>query len=81
MPDLPYDVLGQIFEQVMSDSHNPYTLIHMASVCLSWHSVTFSHPQLWGYIHLYERYSRVPYQEHLLDLYLQLPMIAGYPSQ
>ncbi|SJL11840.1 uncharacterized protein ARMOST_15251 [Armillaria ostoyae] len=72
MPDLPYDVLGEIFEQVALDSDNPYALIHTASVCSSWRSVTFSHPQLWGYIHLYGRYTgRFHYQEHLLDLYLQ----------
>ncbi|KAK0496326.1 hypothetical protein EDD18DRAFT_1105476 [Armillaria luteobubalina] len=58
MPEVPCDVLGEIFRHVVSDSNSdPYALIKTAS--------------LWGYIHLYARYGRVHYQEHLLDLYIQ----------
>ncbi|KAK0439667.1 hypothetical protein EV421DRAFT_1905957 [Armillaria borealis] len=71
MPDLPFDVLGEVFRHGVSDSDNPYALIHAASVCLSWRSASFAHPQLWGHIHLYSRYGRVHFQEQLLDLFLE----------
>ncbi|KAK0472124.1 hypothetical protein EDD18DRAFT_1370526 [Armillaria luteobubalina] len=73
MPEVPWDVLGEIFGHVVSDLNSvPYALLKTASVCSSWRSVAFTHPHLWGYIHLYARHDRrVQYQEHLLDLYIQ----------
>ncbi|KAK0468506.1 hypothetical protein IW261DRAFT_1293956, partial [Armillaria novae-zelandiae] len=48
MPEVPCDILGEIFGHVVSDSNSdPYALIKTASVCSSWRSVAFTHPRLW----------------------------------
>ncbi|SJL11853.1 uncharacterized protein ARMOST_15264 [Armillaria ostoyae] len=71
MPDLPFDILGEVFGHIVPGSDDPYPLIHTASVCSSWRSASFDHPQLWGRIHLYPRHGRVHQQEQLLDLFLE----------